>query len=128
MRKHDPRICFSFCAIYTGCDLFIQRADQASLALRFSRRDLRLPYLRAAGVCDGRRRGALDRLLACALGAVFVALVGSAVYRQMNIKCGCFLSNDSISAATVVRSTLVLFAAFIGLVLSIQVDRSKALA
>jgi uncharacterized membrane protein YphA (DoxX/SURF4 family) len=115
---------------------------------------IRLPYQFLAIVCDyrvfGPRQSAivaasipwmeigiglclLSRLLvpgafllAGALGAVFVALVGSAVYRQMNIKCGCFLSNDNISAATVLRSSLVLVAAMIGLVLSLRQSRTSA--
>jgi hypothetical protein len=51
------------------------------------------------------------------LGVAFSIVIGSALYRQLNIACGCFFCNDEIGPLTLVRSLLVLGGAVLGLIL-----------
>jgi uncharacterized membrane protein YphA (DoxX/SURF4 family) len=67
-------------------------------------------------------------LVVCILGLALLAVIGSALYRRLHIKCGCFASNDIISAETLARSTLVLIIAATGFVLSLRRSDSSVRA
>jgi hypothetical protein len=63
-------------------------------------------------------RGALAT--AILLTAVFCTVIGIAMYRQLDISCGCFLAGDKISYLTLIRSAVLFAASIIGLVLAIR--------
>jgi hypothetical protein len=60
-------------------------------------------------------RGALA--MAAVLSAVFSAVVGMALYRQLDISCGCFIAQDKIGYSTFLRSAFLLASATTGLIL-----------
>lgn len=47
-------------------------------------------------------------LVSIALGAMFTFVIGSAMYRGLNISCGCFSSTGSIGYATLIRACAVM--------------------
>ena len=61
-------------------------------------------------------RGALAT--AIGLGGLFCTVVGIALYRQLDISCGCFIAEDKIGYATLLRSLSLLAAASVGLALA----------
>jgi hypothetical protein len=81
-----------------------------------------VPWIEAAvGCCllgDILLPGAL--LIASGMGVIFVALVGGALYRQLDIRCGCFLADDKIGLATLVRSSIFCVTAILGLALALR--------
>jgi hypothetical protein len=61
-------------------------------------------------------RGALAMTIL--LMAVFTTVVAIALYRQLDISCGCFISSDKIGYSTFIRSTTLLSISIIGLILA----------
>ncbi len=50
-------------------------------------------------------------LVAAAMGAIFTFVIASALYRGLDITCGCFNSPDKISYLTLIRALAILLAA-----------------
>jgi uncharacterized membrane protein YphA (DoxX/SURF4 family) len=61
-------------------------------------------------------RGALA--VAMMLTTLFALAVGIALYRQLDISCGCFIADDKISYFTFLRSIFLVAASMIGLYLA----------
>lgn len=63
-------------------------------------------------------RGAM--IVAVVLLAVFSTVLAIAIYRQLDISCGCFMAQDKISYLSLIRSVCLFIAAIVGSVLAIQ--------
>jgi uncharacterized membrane protein YphA (DoxX/SURF4 family) len=63
-------------------------------------------------------RGAM--IVAAVLLAVFSTVLAIAVYRQLDISCGCFMAQDKISYLSLIRSVCLFIAAIVGSILAIQ--------
>jgi len=86
-----------------------------------------LPWLEVlVAICLWARilyRGAL--MVAALLTTLFSLVVGVALYRQLDISCGCFMAADKISYFTLLRSISLLAASIVGLVLAMQSARKQ---
>ena len=69
-------------------------------------------------------RGAL--IVAVMLTFMFSSVLGIALYRQLDISCGCFMASDKISYMSLARSVALLVAAIVGLWLAIRARKAAA--
>jgi hypothetical protein len=69
-------------------------------------------------------RGALA--MSILLTAIFSLAVGVALYRQLDISCGCFMADDKISYFTFIRSLALLMASVLGLTLAMRRSTEQA--
>ena len=68
-------------------------------------------------------RGAM--ITSAALLTTFSIVLAIAIYRQLDISCGCFMAQDKISYLSLLRSVFLLLAAIAGSVLALRAPRAR---